>query len=94
MLEIFVDLPELVRFKLFAFSFNTHNIIIAMANKRDWDEGETFQLIELYEENPCLWEIKNNDYQKKDKREVALSAISDEVNISIIIGPISWPTSR
>ena len=31
-----------------------------------WQDGEIEKLIDLYEENPCLWDIFDNSYRKRD----------------------------
>ena len=37
----------------------------------------------MYEENPCLWDILDISYQKRDVKERALAAIANELDVQI-----------
>lgn len=49
--------------------------------KYRWEDEEIDQLINLYEERPCLQDIADKSYQKRDIKERALSEISEELDI-------------
>jgi hypothetical protein len=40
------------------------------------------KLVELYESKEILWNVKNDDYHNKNKRQDALDKISREMGIS------------
>ena len=50
---------------------------------RKWTEEETEKLIDLLEENTCLWDVSNKEYLLKNKREKALSDMSDELDMEV-----------
>ena len=52
------------------------------SNKK-WQDGEIEKPTDLYEENPCLWDIFDNSYQKQDVKERALAAIANEFDVQI-----------
>ena len=41
------------------------------------------KLIDSYEENPCLWDIFDKSYQKRDVKERALAAIANKLDVQI-----------
>ena len=41
----------------------------AKISNKKWQDREIEKPIDLYEENPCLWDIFNNSYQKRDVKE-------------------------
>ena len=41
------------------------------------------KLIDLYEENPCLWDTFDKSYQKRDVKERALTAIANKLDVQI-----------
>ena len=41
-----------------------------MASKAKLNDDQTDKLIDLYQERPCLWDISDKSYQKKDEGEV------------------------
>ena len=45
---------------------------------RKWTEEETEKLIDLLEKNTCLWDVSKKEYHLKNKKEKALSDMSDE----------------
>ena len=50
---------------------------------RRWSDDETDRLIDLLEENKCLWDVFCTEYHLKDKRERAYSSIEEELDISV-----------
>ena len=47
-------------------------MMAAKISNKKWQDGKIEKLIELYEENPCLWDIFDNSYQKRDVKETTL----------------------
>ena len=39
--------------------------------ERKWKDEEIETLITLYEDRACLWDVANEDYMNRDKKEVA-----------------------
>ena len=52
------------------------------------------KLIDLYEERPCLWDISDRSYSKRDVKEKALSEIKDELDIELSIIQAKWKSLR
>ena len=50
-------------------------------SKQKWTTEETVHLIECLESHPCLWDVYDKSYHMKDKRENALSEISNQMVI-------------
>ena len=44
-----------------------------------WSKALTGKLIDLYRENPCLWNVKLKCYKNRDKRITAPKAIATEI---------------
>ena len=44
-----------------------------------WSREETIQLIDLYRQHQCLWEVKNDKYKNRNKRMAALMAIAKDL---------------
>ena len=65
-----------------------------MSNIKKWEDQETFELIDLFEVNPCLWEIRNKDYQKRDKKEVAYNSIAEKLGVSATEVRKKWESLR
>lgn len=61
---------------------------------RKWTHEEIEKLIKLYEENPCLWNTFDKNYQKRDMREKALIAIAKELDFEITNVKVKWNTIR
>ena len=40
-------------------------------DKKEWDDDETVDFIDMLEENPCLWDVFHKDYSKCDVKEIA-----------------------
>ena len=59
-----------------------------------WQDGGIEKLIDLYEENPCLWDIFDNSYQKRDVKERASAAISKKLDIQNIDIKLKWTAIR
>lgn len=51
---------------------------IKLEDKICWSEEETSELIGLFEENSCLWNIHEDDYSKRDIKELAWSTIAEK----------------
>ena len=47
------------------------------APKLRWSDHEVEQLIDLLEENSCLWDVSNKDYLLRKKRERAYKQIEE-----------------
>ena len=47
-----------------------------------WNREVTNQLINLYQDNPCLWDVKAPDYRDKLKRKFVIKLISETVHCS------------
>lgn len=43
--------------------------------KRKWTQDLTKLFLEIYEQYPCLWDIKCADYRDKDKKDLAFSNV-------------------
>lgn len=50
---------------------------------RKWNDEETDLLIDLLEQNACLWGIFSKDYHLKDKRDKTFETMQEELGISI-----------
>ena len=59
-----------------------HEMAAKKCNKK-WEGGEIEQLIDLYEEKPCLWDIFDKSYQKQGVKEKTLAAITEEFHVRI-----------
>ena len=64
------------------------------AKKFNWDEDDVEKLIDLYEARPCLWDIADPTYSKKDIKEKALSEIKDEMGIELNLIKSKWNSLR
>ena len=47
-----------------------------------WTNEAVTELIDLYEERPCLYDTKHKDYYNRDLRGRALSEIADKTGFS------------
>lgn len=47
-----------------------------------WDRKETLLLIDLYRQNPCLWNVKSDVYKDRNKRVAAINEITAGMNRS------------
>ena len=66
-----------------------HKMAAKKSNKK-WEDGEIEKLIDLYEENSCLWDIFDKSYQKQDVKEKALAAITKEFDVQITDIKAKW----
>jgi len=57
--------------------------ILKEERRGKWTEEETEKLIELLEKNTCLRDVSNKEYHLKNKREKALSDMSDELDMEV-----------
>ena len=64
------------------------------AKKFNWDEDDVEKLIDLYEARPCLWDIADPTYSKRDIKEKALSEIKDEIGIELNLIKSKWNSLR
>ena len=73
-------------------SFYTEFLFMMAAKRlnKNWQDGDIEKLIDLYEENPCLWDIFDNSYQKRDVKERALAAIANELHVQITDIKSKW----
>ena len=49
---------------------------------RKWNDEETDLLIDLFEQNACLWDVFFKDYHLKDKRDKAYETMQEELGIT------------
>ena len=59
-----------------------------------WDEENVDKLIDLCKARPCLWDIADPKYSKKDVKERALSEIKEELGIDITAIKVKWNSVR
>ena len=85
-----------VRFVKNINSFSTEFLFMMaeIRSNKKWQDGEIEKLIDLYEENPCLWDIFDNSYQKRDVKERALAAIANELDVQITDIKSKWNAIR
>lgn len=50
---------------------------------KDWTDEEITVLIEILEANPCLWNIYDPSYSKRDAKEIAYSEIAMTLDTTI-----------
>ena len=62
--------------------------------KYKWNDQPVKKLIDLYEERPCLSDISDRSYSKRDAKEKALSEIKDELDIELSIIQAKWKSLR
>ena len=48
-----------------------------------WDDEMVYKLIDLYEARPCLWDIADPTYSKRNVKEKALSEIKEQLGMEI-----------
>ena len=66
----------------------------ASKQKYKWTDEEVEKLIDLYEERPCLWDISDRSYSKRDLKEKALSEIKEALEIDLSIIQAKWKSLR
>ncbi|KAK3883288.1 hypothetical protein Pcinc_002881 [Petrolisthes cinctipes] len=54
----------------------------AMEKSCHWERKETLLLIQLYRQNPCLWNVKADVYKDRNKRVSAINKITAELQKS------------
>ena len=47
-----------------------------------WTREGTRHLIDLYKEEPCLWNVKTVEYRNRDRKATALQKIAEHMNKS------------
>ena len=62
--------------------------------KYKWNDQTVEKLIDLYEERPCLWDISDQSYSKRDVKEKALSVLKEELDIELSIIQAKWKSLR
>lgn len=50
---------------------------------KKWTNEDICVLIDLFEERPCLWDVYDNSYHLRDKRDIAYKEIEAEINVSV-----------
>ena len=50
---------------------------------KDWTDEEITLLIEMLEERPCLWDVFDKEYSKRDVRDVAYTDIASALDVTI-----------
>lgn len=50
---------------------------------KDWTDDEISLLIEMLEERPCLWDVFDKQYSKRDIREIAYTEIASALDVPI-----------
>ena len=65
-----------------------------MTSKTELNDDQTDKLIDLYEERPCLWDISDKSYQKKDTREKSIAEISEQLDIDTAVVKSKWSSLR
>lgn len=74
---------------------STKKSAAAAANKkRTWNDDEVETLIDMYEARPCLWDVADSTYSKKDVKEQALAEIKEEMGIEIPLIKSKWNSLR
>ena len=56
-----------------------------VSKKYRWDDDDIEQLIDLYEERVCLWDVSDKSYQKRDVKEKSLAKISEIMGIDAAV---------
>ena len=51
--------------------------------KKSWSDEEVGDLIDLFESKPCLWNIDDPSYAKRDEKELAYSSIAEQFETTI-----------
>ena len=64
------------------------------AKKYCWDDEEIEKLLDLYEEHPCLWDIRDPSYQKREVKERALAEIGETLEIESSVIKAKWNSLR
>ena len=50
---------------------------------KDWTEDEVATLIEILEENCCLWDTFHQDYSNRGSREIAYAEIATKLDTTV-----------
>ena len=50
---------------------------------KDWTDEEISLLIDMLEEKPCLWDVFDNGYTKRDVKEIAYTEIASSLDTNI-----------
>lgn len=49
----------------------------------EWTKSDTLKFIELWQECPCLWNNKINEFKDRQKRHDALEYIAEQTNTNV-----------
>jgi len=52
----------------------------------EWSDEKVFDLITLYEKNPCLYNMKSKDYHNRGKKRMAVQKIAEELQTTGRVG--------
>ena len=50
---------------------------------KDWMDEEISLLIDMLEEKPCLWDVFDKEYTKRDVKEIAYTEIASSLDTNI-----------
>ena len=53
-----------------------------LSSMEKWTKEATRHLIDLYREEPCLWNVKTVEYRNRDRKATALQKIAEHMNNS------------
>jgi Alcohol dehydrogenase transcription factor Myb/SANT-like len=45
----------------------------------EWSDQKVYELIKLYENNPCLYDVQLKDYHNRNAKRLALQKISEDL---------------
>ena len=51
--------------------------------KKSWSDEEVGDLIDLFESKPCLWNIHDPSYAKRDEKELGYSSTAEQFETTI-----------
>jgi Alcohol dehydrogenase transcription factor Myb/SANT-like len=53
-----------------------------MAERVDWTDDKVSKLIELYEQEPCLYQTTCSDYHNRHTKKAAIARIAGQLNVA------------
>ena len=51
--------------------------------RKDWADEEISLLINMLEEKPCLWDVFDEEYTKRDVKEIGYTEIASSLDTNI-----------
>ena len=54
-----------------------------LKEKKEWTDEEVGDFIDMLEQNPCLWDVYDKTYSKRDVRELAYTALAERFETSV-----------